>query len=144
MQNSMLPADDTLMNYYKEGIIQLGYMVLFANVLPIAPAFCVVCNLIEVQIKLDMMATTQRRGLCQGAPNIGIWIRVMEFLAVICIPMNIAIIYFTGDSNWEKRDGSSSAVKWLEANSIHFKDPLMIVFLLVGIEHILLATKMII
>jgi len=68
----------------------------------------------------------------------------MEFLAVICIPMNIAIIYFTGDSNWEKRDGSSSAVKWLEANSTHFKDPLMIVFLLVGIEHLLLAIKMII
>lgn len=68
----------------------------------------------------------------------------MDLLAIIAIPMNVAIIYFTGDSNWVKRDGTSSAVKWLKANSTYFKSDMAIVALLVIIEHCLLLIKMVI
>jgi hypothetical protein len=38
----------------------------------------------------------------------------MEFLAFICIPINCAIIYFTGDGTWNKT-GQSSAEYYLKA-----------------------------
>jgi hypothetical protein len=39
----------------------------------------------------------------------------MEMIAVFCIPVNCAIIYFTGDGTF-KKDGLSSLVKYLYSN----------------------------
>ena len=63
-----------------------------------------------------MMAFAQRRSKCEGARDVGTWTKVMSMLSILGIPMNCAIIYFTGDSNWIKRDGQSSFVKWLNTN----------------------------
>jgi hypothetical protein len=51
-QNAMLPNDDQLIYYYQEGIIQLGFLCLFANSLPIAAVFCLITNMLEIKTKL--------------------------------------------------------------------------------------------
>jgi hypothetical protein len=33
----------------------------------------------------------------QGAQGIGTWLNVMELFAIICIPVNLAILYWVGD-----------------------------------------------
>lgn len=73
---------------------------MFANCQPLAAIFCMLCNMIEIRIKLDLMSNYQRRGNCEGASNIGFWLPIMEMLSIICIPINIAIIYLTGESSY--------------------------------------------
>lgn len=44
-----------LINYYTEGMVQFGYLAMFANSLPLAPLFSFLTNLLEIKIKLDNM-----------------------------------------------------------------------------------------
>ena len=67
----------------------------------------------------------------------------MEFLAVICIPVNCAIIYFTGDGTFQKV-GKSSWVKFLEDQNPERWTEVNIVWLSIGLEHILLLLKIVI
>ena len=53
-QNMMMPHQkETIMNSYLEGIVQLGFVCLFANCLTVAAIFCVITNMIEIRIKLS-------------------------------------------------------------------------------------------
>ena len=33
-----------------------------------------------------------------GSNGIGLWVMVMEFFAIVCIPCNISVLYFTGNA----------------------------------------------
>ena len=100
---------DSLMDYYLEAVIQLGMLTMFANALAVASLFSIFTNLLEIKIKLESMQKYSRRMRCESANGIGKWIDVMEFLACVCIPINMAIVYFTGTSTWNKV-GTSSAI----------------------------------
>ena len=52
----MAPGSETLIYLYNEAIIQLGFIVFFACVFPLAPLFSFVTNLIEIKIKLGRMS----------------------------------------------------------------------------------------
>lgn len=39
---------ENLINYYTEGMVQFGYLAMFANVLPLAPLFSFLTSLLEV------------------------------------------------------------------------------------------------
>lgn len=43
------------------------------------------------------MTKYSRRRVALGSNGIGNWVFVMEVFAIICVPMNIAILYFTGE-----------------------------------------------
>jgi hypothetical protein len=58
------------------------------------------------------MAYFSRMTNCEGARDIGAWLNIMELLSIICIPVNVAIIYFTGDGSYTK-EGTSSMVKYI-------------------------------
>jgi hypothetical protein len=73
---------------------------MFANTFPLAPIFSLFTNLLEIKIKLNSMCFYSQRTKPEGASGIGAWLPIMEFLAVICIPVNCAIIYFTGDGTF--------------------------------------------
>lgn len=119
----------------------MGIITLFANQLAVASLFSIFTNLLEIKIKLDSMQYYSRRMTCQGASGIGKWVHIMEFLAIFCIPVNMAIIYFTGDSDYTTV-GTSSAVKFLVNNG--FSNPLSIFMLIVAIEHFLLLCHVLI
>lgn len=44
----MKPAAATLVFYYNEGIIQLGFIAFFATAFPFAPLFSFLTNLLEI------------------------------------------------------------------------------------------------
>ena len=48
----MKPPEDSLVFYYNEAVIQLGYIAFFATAFPFAPLFSLLTNLLEIMIKL--------------------------------------------------------------------------------------------
>lgn len=91
------------------------------------------------------MCKYSRRGNCEGASGIGAWLPIMEMLAMVCIPVNTAIIYLTGDSNIATGyEGQSSYVKYLESENEEFWTIEKILILAIIVEHALLFLKVVI
>ena len=51
-QIAMKPAMESLVPFYNEAVIQLGFVAFFAVSFPFAPLFSFVTNLLEIRIKL--------------------------------------------------------------------------------------------
>jgi hypothetical protein len=73
---------------------------MFSNTFPLAPLFSVLTNILEIRIKLDAMCFYSRRFVPEGASGIGAWIDVIEFLVIISIPINCAIMFYTGQNSY--------------------------------------------
>jgi len=110
----MAPASETLIYFYNEAIIQLGFITFFACVFPLAPLFSFLTNLLEIRIKLNRMSSYSRRFVAQGASGIGSWMGVMELISLVAIPINVAILLFTGRGADASGDfGYSETVNYL-------------------------------
>jgi hypothetical protein len=66
----------------------------------------------------------------------------MEMLAIICIPVNCAIVIFTGDGTFTN-PGESSLQKYLENEDFEYWTPKNIIYLAVFFEHAFLFIKII-
>lgn len=62
-QLCMKPAANSLVGYYNEAVIQLGFVAFFATSFPFAPAFSLMTNLLEIKIKLQYIALYGRRNI---------------------------------------------------------------------------------
>ena len=82
--------------FYNEQFVQLGFISFFAFVFPPAPLFSLVTNFLEIRVKLNSMTYYSKRNFAEGASGIGSWLPIMELISMISIPINVAIIYFTG------------------------------------------------
>ena len=131
--------------FYNEAIIQLGFISFFAFVFPAAPVFSLATNFIEIAVKLNSMTYYSKRTTAEGARGIGSWLPVMELISMVCIPINVAIVFWTGIKGEEsalvqaltKRDEARVA-EGLEAI---WTDKKNIIFLLIFMEHAILALK---
>ena len=92
MQMMMKPGQTTLVYYYNEAIIQLGFISLFATAFPFAPLFSFFTNLLEIMIKLNHLSKYGRRGISECTNGIGNWMSIMDFISYFAIPMNIVIL----------------------------------------------------
>ena len=63
---------------------------------PLAPIFSFITNFIEIRVKLQAMAEYSQRSIAEGAKGIGFWREIMELISMLCIPINIALIYWLG------------------------------------------------
>lgn len=137
---------------YSEGIIQFGNIVMFAVSFPLAPLFSMITNVLEINIKLNQMTSFSRRRKAVGSNGIGLWVMVMEFFAIVCIPCNISILYFTGNAKNDYNDETGKNNTTVEVNLKNtlthrnsvFWTPMMIAALMVLLEHILVGLKIII
>jgi len=57
------------------------------------------------------MCKFNRRIAPEGASDIGTWLTVMEAISLLCIPVNTAIIYFTGNGTFTSRENTTSSLK---------------------------------
>ena len=57
----MTQPTTTLVYFYNEGAIQLGFIAFFATAFPFAPLFSFLTNLLEIAIKMQHMAKFGRR-----------------------------------------------------------------------------------
>ena len=100
----MAQQAESLIYFYNEAIIQLGFIVFFACVFPLAPLFSFLTNLLEIKIKLNRMSQFSRRFIAQVASGIGSWTGVMELISMVSIPINVGILLFTAKG--EDEDGN--------------------------------------
>lgn len=91
-QLMMAPAEKTLVFYYNEAVIQLGFIAFFATAFPFAPLFSFLTNLLEVMIKLQNMGSYGRRNISEGTNGIGNWMSIMSFISYFAIPCNALIL----------------------------------------------------
>ena len=90
----MKPAAASLVGYYNEAMIQLGFIAFFATAFPFAPLFSFLTNLLEMRIKLNHISKYGRRNLAECTSGIGNWQQIMGFVSYFAIPMNVIILLF--------------------------------------------------
>ena len=91
-QLSMAPPSTTLVFYYNEAVIQLGFIAFFATAFPFAPLFSFLTNLLEVMIKLQHIGKYGRRNIAECSSGIGNWMSIMGFISLLAIPINALIL----------------------------------------------------
>ena len=94
---ALLP--NTYIWYYNEAVIQLGFIAFFAVSFPLAPLFSFLTNILEVMIKLKIMAEFGRRGIAQCSAGIGNWMNVMNFISYFAIPINMGVLLFARNTD---------------------------------------------
>jgi len=99
----MSNTSNKLLFFYREAVLQLGYLAFFACAFTLAPLFCIITNLIEVQIKLNSMAEYSRRFKADMALGIGAWNRVLRAITILAIPINMYIILLAGEDKFGKK-----------------------------------------
>ncbi|KAG0042130.1 Anoctamin-5 [Gryganskiella cystojenkinii] len=110
--------DDDLPSYegrilkcYRKTVIQFGFCTLFVTSFPVAPAFALINNWIDIRMEAFRLLTQYRRPIAYRAQDIGIWEKIMEFVSFCSVITNAAIIAFS--SLWIKQN---LFVKYLHAN----------------------------
>ena len=139
----MTPQAESLIYFYNEAIIQLGFIVFFACVFPLAPLFSFLTNLLEIKIKLNRMSMFSRRFIAQGASGIGSWTGVMELISMVSIPINVAILLFTAKGKDEDGVMTTSATVQYFLDREEGRTKFDVVLIMIAIEHLLLAVKII-
>jgi len=131
--------------------VQFGTLIFFSGSFTLAPLFTLLTNILEIKVKMQQMVNYNRRRIALGASGIGNWLFVMEIFAIICVPMNIAILYFTGEVSKGKTDSGEKFYnvdnywnKFLRRNDPEFWTPVAIILLAVAVEHGIFAIKIII
>ncbi|CAD8128142.1 unnamed protein product [Paramecium sonneborni] len=92
LNNLKLNYEGTL-GYFMEGIIDLGYITLFAAAFPIGPAIAVVANVTEIRTKLISFLEVYKRPECQRCAGIGDWLNIMQWMGMGCVFSNFALLY---------------------------------------------------
>lgn len=90
----MKQPQPTLVYYYSEAIIQMGFVCFFAVSFPFAPIFSFLTNLMSLKLKLKLMSRYGRRNQSYGSSGIGHWESVMSVIAFIAVPINLSVLLF--------------------------------------------------
>ena len=87
-------APTTLVFFYNEAVIQMGFIAFFAVAFPFAPLFSFLTNLLEIKIKLSGMSKLSRRAISTASSGIGNWQSIVGFITFFAIPINLCILLF--------------------------------------------------
>ena len=90
----MQEAPKTLVFFYNEAVIQMGFIAFFAVAFPFAPLFSFLTNLLEIKIKLQVMEEYGRRNVAVASSGIGNWSSIVGFISFFAIPINLCILLF--------------------------------------------------
>ena len=129
--------NNTAASLYQEPMVQLGYIALFSPSFPIAGLLSFLTNLFVLNNHLNRFSSYNRMSQAEGDIDIGSWQNIMEFLSVICIPINISLLLFTSNNEGETSPFQSYFIEvdpefWSRYN---------ILFFAVLIEHFILILK---
>lgn len=93
---SLLPRYSSPLEDYLEMFIQFGFVVLFAPVFPLAPACCLLNNVIEIRVDAFKLCTTMQRPFGRRVENIGAWETCVEFMGTVAVIVNCVLIAQSG------------------------------------------------
>ncbi|EGZ20330.1 hypothetical protein PHYSODRAFT_492835 [Phytophthora sojae] len=119
VQELMYPHD-FLMGKQMEVVLQFGYITMFVSVLPVAPLFALLSNV--VAMRLDVLSCTQakQRPPFESETEVSTFMSILEFMSFAAVAVNCAVLFFTTRSDFES---------------------LMQLWILLVIEHVVLGAK---
>ena len=81
---------------------QFGFVVLFSVALPIAPALCLVWNLVTIRNDARKFIYHTQRVVVEKVEGLGAWLDIFQNINSIAIIVNMCILSFTSDiySRW--------------------------------------------
>lgn len=82
------------LDYFMEGMIDYGFITLFAAAFPMGPAIGCLTNIIEIQLKINKLLYINKRVRGERCAGIGEWMNILEFLSVFSVFTNFALLYF--------------------------------------------------
>ncbi|KAG0221529.1 hypothetical protein BGW41_006726 [Actinomortierella wolfii] len=91
-----------IQRFHLTSVIQFGFCTLFVTSFPVAPAFALINNLIDLRMEAFRLLTQYRRPIAFRAQDIGVWEKIMEFISFTSVITNAAIIAFS--SLWVKQN----------------------------------------
>ena len=91
-----------LFDDYLEGIIEFGYLTLFAECFPFASVMIFVFSFIEMRSDLFKLGTLFKKPHIQRKRNIGIWNLIMKSLSILCVFTNTLLYIISIDLNFEQ------------------------------------------
>ncbi len=93
-EESMLGNYDTFQDYTAL-VIQLGFVLLFSAVFPLAPLIAFINNIILIRLGAIKLCYTKQRPIATKASGIGVWEDVLQIMSVLGILTNCGIIGYT-------------------------------------------------
>lgn len=90
MQIYESPLDD-----YMECVINFGFVVLFSSSFMLCPLLCIILLLVEIRVDAWKLTNLTRRPFPEQASSIGIWLEILQGLAITGVISNTGIIVFT-------------------------------------------------
>lgn len=78
-------------------VLEFGWINLFAPVFPAAGLLAVFSNLLQLNSEKDSIGRFTKRGNPMGALDIGDWLDLFEFLAVLGTINSVGLIIFTSE-----------------------------------------------
>ncbi|GMF53232.1 unnamed protein product [Phytophthora fragariaefolia] len=142
VQELMYPHD-FLMGKQMEVVLQFGYITMFVSVLPVAPLFALLSNV--VAMRLDVLSCTQakQRPPFESETEVTTFMSILELMSFAAVAVNCAVLFFTTRSDFESlmqlvlpswKDEFANAAE--DAN-MYVKE----LWILLVIEHVVLGAK---
>ncbi|KAM9376072.1 anoctamin-1 [Pholidichthys leucotaenia] len=82
---------------YMEMIIQYGFVTLFVASFPLAPAFALLNNVIEIRLDAAKFVTEIRRPDARRCKDIGVWFNILCGISKFSVITNAFVISFTSE-----------------------------------------------
>ncbi|XP_044484669.1 anoctamin-like protein At1g73020 isoform X2 [Mangifera indica] len=100
-------VEDGLFDDFLELALQFGMIMMFACVFPLAFAFTVVNNIMEIRTDALKLLFMLKRPVPRAATSIGAWINIFQFLIVMSICTNSALLVWLYDEEgkWKVEPG---------------------------------------
>lgn len=75
--------------YVSVSVMQFGFITIFVAAFPLAPLFALLNNIVEIRLDAQKFVCNTRRTVGHQAKNIGIWLRILEFLVHLAVISNV-------------------------------------------------------
>ncbi|KAK9876156.1 hypothetical protein WA026_011272 [Henosepilachna vigintioctopunctata] len=127
LESSLYKYDGTF-NEHLEMTVQLGYVILFSSAFPPAAICAMLNNLLEIRSDAFKLVYVCQRPFGQRVPNIGTWQNCMEYISIVAVLVNCALIGLSGQVHRMFPEMSATQT----------------ILLIVALEHIMLVIRFII
>ncbi|KAK6640619.1 hypothetical protein RUM44_012315 [Polyplax serrata] len=87
--------NEGLFQEYLEIVLQFGFITLFVAAFPLAPLFALLNNWVEIRLDAQKFVCHTRRVIPERTEDIGMWFKIMQYLAHIAVITNGLLIAFT-------------------------------------------------
>ena len=77
---------------YLKMVIQFGYVAFFCCSFPLVPFVAYINNCMECRIDAGKLCYVQQKPDGRNAPDIGIWLHIMQLMTIIAVVVNSALL----------------------------------------------------